>query len=107
MTFRKVIKEDYKNVNSIYPIQQHKVYEFIQMIKDNPNVIRLIVFGSSITDRCHTGSDVDFYAELKKDGRIETQYLPFLYDIWTNFNVSDNMKKEIDKKGVIVYERCE
>lgn len=105
MTFRKVIKEDFKNADRIYPIQQHKVYEFIQMVKNNPNVIRLTVFGSSVTDRCHTGSDVDFYADLKKDDRIETQYMPFLYDIWTNFTVSDNMKREIDRKGVVVYEK--
>lgn len=32
-------------------------------------------------------------------------YLDFLYDLWTNYTVDENMKKEIFKKGVVVYER--
>ena len=30
---------------------------------------------------------------------------PILYDLWTNYTVDENMKKEIFKKGVVVYER--
>lgn len=51
------------------------------------------------------GSDVDFYVEVKEDKRIITDYLDFLYDLWTNYTVDENMKKEIFKKGVVVYER--
>ena len=74
-------------------------------LKNNDNVIKIIVFGSSVTSKCHAGSDVDFYVEVKEDKRIITDYLDFLYDLWTNYTVDENMKKEIFKKGVVVYER--
>ena len=42
----------------------------INHLKNNDNVIKIIVFGFSVTSKCHAGSDVDFYVEVKEDKRI-------------------------------------
>ena len=31
---------------------------------------KIVVFGSSVQDTCHMGSDVDFYIVLKQDQKI-------------------------------------
>ena len=97
--WKSFLKTPFKNCRYIYPIQQKKVEKMINHLKNNDNVIKIIVFGSSVTSKCHAGS------EVKEDKRIITDYLDFLYDLWTNYTVDENMKKEIFKKGVVVYER--
>ena len=103
--WKSFLKTPFKNCRYIYPIQQKKVEKMINHLKNNDNVIKIIVFGSSETSKCLAGRDVDFYVEVKEDKRIITDYLDFLYDLWTNYTVDENMKKEIFKKGVVVYER--
>lgn len=103
--FNVVINEPFKNCEHIYPIQQRKVKEFIEYLKENKNVKSIIIFGSSVTTACHIGSDVDIYVTLSKKEKIINKYFDFLYDLWTNFSADENLKKEIFKKGVIVYEQ--
>ena len=75
-------------------------------IKEDSNVEKIVVFGSSVQDTCHMGSDVDFYIVLKQDQKITfKETLSFMYDIWTNYTVDSRMYEEITKKGVTVYER--
>ena len=74
--------------------------------KEDSNVEKIVVFGSSVQDTCHMGSDVDFYIVLKQDQKITfKETLSFMYDIWTNYTVDSRMYEEITKKGVTVYER--
>ena len=100
------ISDPFDNCEKIYPIQQKKVQQMISNLKDDTNVEKIIVFGSSVQDTCHTGSDVDFYIVLKQDRKIIfKETLSFIYDIWTNYTVDSRMYEEIKKKGVTVYER--
>lgn len=100
------IPDPFDNCEKIYPIQQKKVQQMISNLKDDTNVEKIIVFGSSVQDTCHTGSDVDFYIVLKQDRKIIfKETLSFIYDIWTNYTVDSRMYEEIKKKGVTVYER--
>lgn len=100
-----VINNPFKNCSLIYPIQQRKVNELIQYFKQDKNVKKIIIFGSSITNKCHVGSDVDIYVELAEDKAIiKDKYFDFVFDLWTNFAVDERLKNEILKKGVIVYE---
>ena len=104
--WRVCIQDPFDNCEKIYPIQQKKVQQMISNLKDDTNVEKLIVFGSSVQDTCHTGSDVDFYIVLKQDRKIIfKETLSFIYDIWTNYTVDSRMYEEIKKKGVTVYER--
>lgn len=104
--WRVCIQDPFDNCEKIYPIQQKKVQQMISNLKDDTNVEKIIVFGSSVQDTCHTGSDVDFYIVLKQDRKIIfKETLSFIYDIWTNYTVDSRMYEEIKKKGVTVYER--
>lgn len=103
--YKIVLKEPFKNCEFIYPIQQRKVKELIDYLKENENISSIIIFGSSVTDKCHIGSDVDIYVTLKKEEKIINRYFNFVFDLWTNFTVDENLKKEILKKGVTVYEQ--
>ncbi len=99
------IDQPFMNCNKIYPIQQKKVASIISSVKNNPNVKRITIFGSSVTDRCHIDSDVDVYIELEKLEHLVFYVNDFVYDLWTNFTVDERMIQEIKKKGVVVYER--
>ena len=104
--WRVCIQDPFKNCEKIYPIQQKKVKQMINNIKEDSNVEKIVVFGSSVQDTCHMGSDVDFYIVLKQDQKITfKKTLSFMYDIWTNYTVDSRMYEEITKKGVTVYER--
>ena len=104
--WRVSIQDPFDNCEKIYPIQQKKVKQMINNIKEDSNVEKIVVFGSSVQDTCHMGSDVDFYIVLKQDQKITfKETLSFMYDIWTNYTVDSRMYEEITKKGVTVYER--
>ena len=104
--WRVCIQDPFENCEKIYPIQQKKVKQMINNIKEDANVEKIVVFGSSVQDTCHMGSDVDFYIVLKQDRKILfKETLSFIYDIWTNYTVDSHMYEEIKKKGVTVYER--
>ena len=104
--WRVCIQDPFENCKKIYPIQQKKVKQMINNIKEDSNVEKIVVFGSSVQDTCHMGSDVDFYIVLKQDQKITfKETLSFMYDIWTNYTVDSRMYEETTKKGVTVYER--
>lgn len=100
------IEEPFMNCEKIYPIQQKKVKQLLDIIAKNEYVNKIIIFGSSVTDRCHIGSDIDIYVELDKEvkGLIDDAVY-FVYDLWTNFMVDNRLLNEIERKGVIVYDR--
>lgn len=103
--YKVVINNPFENCEYIYPIQQRKVKELVDYLKNNKNIKSIIIFGSSVTNKCHIGSDVDIYVTLKKDEKIIDRYFNFVFDLWTNFTADEHLKKEIYKKGVIVYEQ--
>ena len=97
------------NLAYIHPLNRNPVKELAGYLAQNPHVQRIIIFGSSVTSRCHNDSDVDIYVELSVNKK-ETEHLinrlfDFPYDLWTNDTVDDRLKEEILKTGVIVYER--
>lgn len=95
----------FENCERVYPIQQRKVRELLDDVTADPSVRRVIVFGSSVTQRCHQGSDVDVYVELDENRNPVHKLHEFAFDLWTNFTADDRLKAEIGKKGVVVYDR--
>lgn len=101
-----VVNEEFLNCKYVYPIQQRKVLELINYLKQNENVKKIIIFGSSVTNKCHAMSDVDIYVELKENQtKLIKKYFDFAFDLWTNFTVDERLLNEILMKGVIVYEQ--
>lgn len=103
--YKVCIEKPFKNIEMIYPIQQRKVKAIIDDLKKDKQVLKIIVFGSSTTDRCHIGSDVDIYFESMNSETKLNKVYDFEYDLWNNNTVDERLKNEINKKGVIVYER--
>ena len=55
--------------------------------------------------KCHVGRDVDLYIEMEKEEKPFTEGFQFVYDLWTNYTVDKRMYHEIQRKGVLVFER--
>lgn len=105
--WRICINEPFDKCEYIYPIQQRKVKILLDELKKNELVKKIVIFGSSITSRCHSGSDVDIYVEFKENPRcipIDC-YVDFGYDFWDNYHVDQRLKNEIDKTGLILFEK--
>lgn len=106
MTFKICIDKPFDNCDKVYPIQQKKVRALMDAMLPNDNIQKIIIFGSSVTDSCHIGSDVDVYVETaEKQKKLIRTALLFKYDLWTNFSVDGRLLTEITKKGVVVWQR--
>lgn len=103
LSWKICIDKPFLNINKIYPIQQRKVRQLIDDISANNNINRIIIFGSSVNDRCRIGSDVDVYVETDSENIILNDTYDFAYDLFTNQSVDDKFKNEIINKGVVVY----
>lgn len=103
LSWKICIDKPFLNTNKIYPIQQRKVRQLIDDISANNNINKIIIFGSSVNDRCHIGSDVDVYVETNSENIILNDTYDFAYDLFTNHSVDDKFKNEIINKGVVVY----
>lgn len=100
----KVITKHFLNAERIHPIMQKDIFSIIEDLKKDSNVVRIIIFGSSVTSFVKSESDIDVYIELKENKIVERTLIDHPADYWTNFTVTENMLDEIKAKGVIVYE---
>jgi len=104
---RRIVSDFFPNVSMIHPLKQKQVYDLINHIKSIDEVNKVIIFGSSVSNKCHNGSDLDFYLDLSRNVNLEKTISSFMdnYDYWNNFSVDKRLLDEINKKGVVVYER--
>lgn len=59
-----------------------------------------------MTSACNPWSDIDTYVELvEEEESLRTPKLENPVDLWTNFDVDDRLREEIDETGVTVYRR--
>ena len=97
----------FQNANRIHPLMQTRVEKLIQSIRKDDNVRRLIIYGSSLQFRCSSNSDIDLYIEKYDKGR-KLKELPELeceIDIITNLPPTSGLYQEIDRTGLILFER--
>lgn len=105
----KIFTKPYLNASRIFPTRQRYIAEMIDACYEDKNIIKAIVFGSSITSACNPWSDIDIYFEQE----VESDVLPSIhsdevvFDKWTNFTCDEKLKAEIEKKGVVFYRRDE
>lgn len=103
--------ESISNIERVYPIQQEDVSRVLQGIISTGKAKKVVIFGSSVSCRCSLLSDIDVYCELDKNFEFTEPYsackvLPETpIDIWTNYMVNDILLEEINRRGVVVYER--
>lgn len=115
-TFRQVVPGDYKILYRVHPMHQQDVLNILSSLSIFNN-IRVILFGSVITDFCDINSDIDIAIEvlnqpltLELRASIDSAILSALgitcdYDlIWYNNITSVDLKEEIDTNGFVIRE---
>lgn len=98
---------NFKYANRIHPLMQKRVALLLDALSVDTNIKRIILFGSSLEFRCDSHSDIDLYIE-KADTKKKLPHLPVLdceVDIISNLSPSSSLYKEIDKTGLLLYER--
>ncbi len=95
------------NIKKIFPTKQKYMAQMIDVCKNNPNVKKFIIFGSSITAGCNPWSDIDIYFEMENEPHAYPTIANHkqAFDKWSNFTASGDLLNEIQKNGVVVYER--
>lgn len=101
----RVFCEPFLNVEKIFPTKQKYVLQMIKVCEKDPNIKKVIIFGSSVTAGCNPWSDIDIYFEVedphKKLPGIKSHTQAF--DKWSNFTVDEALLREIENTGVVVY----
>jgi len=95
------------NARRIFPTKQKYVADMVEVCKQDKNVKKAIVFGSSVTAACNPWSDIDIYFEHDEEQTNLPTYPSHtaIWDKWTNFSASSKMLNQIERNGVTVYER--
>ena len=63
----KAVAKPFMNIEKIHPHQQEAVGKMVELCKQDPNIKRVVIFGSSVRDDCRPDSDIDIYYELNGD----------------------------------------
>lgn len=72
-----IVVPEYKNsspqydLGRVYPLKQNVVHKVHNYLMEDNRVQSCILFGSSITNRCHQNSDLDFMIQLKQKEDLE------------------------------------
>lgn len=98
---------NFKYANRVHPLMQKRVETLLQELKKDPNIQKIVLFGSSLDFRCNSQSDIDLYIQKKNsDEKLTT--LPDLdceIDIITNLPSDSKLFQEIDRTGLLLFER--
>lgn len=101
------------DTSMVNDIKRKKVEKVIQIASNTGVVRRLIIFGSAVTNECREESDVDICLDIScetSDKRLRrpmydfNEACDFNCDILFYHKLGEKLKREIDTKGVEVYE---
>lgn len=99
----------FPDANRIHPLMQGRVEKIIREVSKDPNVRRIVLYGSSLEFHCNSASDIDLYIE-KYDREKKLSHFPDLdceADIITNLPPDNTLYQEIDRTGLLLFEREE
>ena len=97
----------FQNANRVHPLMQARVEKLIHHLLGDKNVKRAVLFGSSLEFRCSSYSDIDLYLEKHEKGK-KLEPLPEVgceVDIITDLPPESVLYREIDAKGLLLFER--
>ena len=97
----------FPKANRVHPLMQHRAQKLIQELSKDPNIRRIALFGSSLEFRCSSYSDIDLYLEKHEKGK-KLEPLPEVgceVDIITDLPPESVLYREIDAKGLLLFER--
>ena len=96
----------------VFPSKQKAAQQAIALARQDDRIRRLVVFGSAVTMRCGTGSDLDIAVDAPSVS--EDEFLKIARGFYRgvdsevdmiHYNTIRNsqLKREIDEKGVNIY----
>jgi predicted nucleotidyltransferase len=99
-----------------YGLSEKQLAEVIAIIAAHPEIEEAILFGSRAIDTFKEASDVDIALKGEKVTAAlaaklqfeleEDTYLPFFFDFIAYPKIAnEQLKKHIDKKGVVIYRK--
>ena len=91
------------NADKIHPLKRLQVKSLLDQLTAQEGVDRVIVFGSSVEDRCTVLSDVDIC--VVSNDKVKRPYAEFPFDLIIYKDADNRLLREINNKGVIVYEK--
>ena len=97
----------FEKANRVHPLMQARVENLIHQISKDPNVKRVVLFGSSLEFHCNSNSDIDLYIEkYKKDKKLQPlSDVGCEVDIITDLPLHSARYCEIEKTGLLLFER--
>lgn len=98
---------EFQSAHWVHPMFQKTVCRIIEYTKDKfPFITQIVVFGSAVTNRCHSRSDIDLciFGDYNLKFRLPLD-LDVAHDIvWAQHLLpSDELWRDIEEKGVVVY----
>ncbi len=102
------------NISKIHPIKRDSVFKVLTYVENNAQVNKVIIFGSAIRDDCTENSDIDICIDLSCDTKsMQAFRIDAEIGKICNYNcdrlyyndIAGPIKEQIDKTGVIIYER--
>lgn len=111
MNFPIVVANGEGVLSKVFPTKQRDVHTAIQIAKSDPRIKRLILFGSAISTRCGTDSDIDLAVDSEMSAEqfaaIAHKFyvgVPSEIDVINLNNLHNELlKNEIAEKGVEIY----
>lgn len=97
----------FEKANRVHPLMQARVEKLIHHFHQDKNISKMVLFGSSLDFRCDSFSDIDLYLE-KHEKEKKLWQLPELdceVDIITDLSLDSSLYREIDKTGLLLFER--
>lgn len=92
----------------VHPLKQELVQKLQKDFQMDENVKAVIVFGSGVEFRCNSYSDLDLCIErydVKKPFCNRAAGVEELVDVLYADRVGARLQKEIEEKGIVVYDR--
>ncbi len=111
-TFPLIVAGD-ERLRHVFPSKQRAVSQLLALLENDERIRRIIIFGSAVTRNCGIDSDIDVAidADITSDEFLEiahTIYIGVNSDvdvIHLNSTKSELLKNEINRKGVVLYEK--
>lgn len=99
---------DFVNAEYVHPLKQDLIQGFQEEFQNDANVLAVIVFGSGVEFRCNSYSDLDLLFERKDCNQyfhFSDRYINELVDVLYADQIGEHLKKEIEEKGIVVYDK--
>lgn len=98
----------FPNANRVHPLMQRRIEKILREISKDPNICKVIVYGSSLEFHCNSASDIDLYIEKFNSDKKLASFpdLDCETDIITNLPKDNKLYLQIMKTGLLLFERA-